>query len=81
MPAAAWLKYRILRSEFAAACLSGTFKYLFLIILLVTQKGAMLIVTVPLKKASCGLPLEELREAFSHIRYRLDRCHNSVFWK
>jgi len=39
----------------------------------------MLIVTVSLKKASCGLPMEEPREAFSHIRYRLDRCHNSVF--
>ena len=51
----------------------------FLIILLITQKGPMLIVTVPLKKASCGLPMEEPREAFSHIRYRLDRCHNSVF--
>ena len=42
-------------------------------------KVTMLIVTVSLKKASCGLPMEEPREAFSHIRYRLDRCHNSVF--
>lgn len=39
----------------------------------------MLIVTVSLKKASYGLPMEEPREAFSHIRYHLDRCHNSVF--
>ena len=42
-------------------------------------KGAMLIATVPFKKASRALPMEEPREAFSHIRYRLDRCHNSVF--
>ena len=42
-------------------------------------KVTMLIVTVSLKKASCGLPMEEPREAFSHIRYHLDRCHNSVF--
>ena len=39
----------------------------------------MLIVTVSFKKASRALPMEEPREAFSHIRYRLDRYHNSVF--
>ena len=42
-------------------------------------KVTMLIVTVSFKKASRALPWEEPREAFSHIRYRLDRCHNSVF--
>ena len=66
--------------EFAAVCLFWNFLFSSIpVILLVTQKGAMLIVTVSLKKASCGLPMEEPREAFSHIRYHLDRCHNSVF--
>ena len=40
-------KYRILRSEFVAACLSGTFKYLLLIILLIRVKSDMLIAAVP----------------------------------
>ena len=35
--------------EFAAACLSGTFKCLFLIILLITLKRSMLIAIIPLK--------------------------------
>ena len=33
--------------RFAAACLSGTFKYLFLIILLINAKHGMLIAAVP----------------------------------
>ena len=47
MPAAAWLEIPAFAVRFAAACLSGTFKYLFLIILLITQKMSMLIVAVP----------------------------------
>ena len=47
MPAAAWLEIPDFAVRFAAACLSGTFKYLFLIILLITQKMSMLIAAVP----------------------------------
>ena len=47
MPAAAWLEIPDFAVRFAAACLSGTFKYLFLIILLITPKHDMLIVTAP----------------------------------
>ena len=81
MPATAWKKYVNFASKnFPPSVYSGTFLFSGIsVILLITQKGAMLIVTVSLKKASCGLPMEEPREAFSHIRYRLDRCHNSVF--
>ena len=47
MPTAAWLEIPDFAVRFAAACLSGTFKYLFLIVLLITQKRAMLIATIP----------------------------------
>ena len=47
MPAAAWLEIPDFAVRFAAAYLSGTFKYLFLIILLITQKLSMLIAAVP----------------------------------
>ena len=47
MPAAAWLEIPDFAVRFAAACLSGTFKYLVLIILLITAKHDMLIATVP----------------------------------
>ena len=47
MPAAAWLEIPDFAVRFAAACLSGTFKYLFLIILLITPKRSMLIAAVP----------------------------------
>ena len=47
MPAAAWLEIPDFAVRFAAACLSGTFKYLFLIILLITQKQSMLIAAIP----------------------------------
>ena len=43
MPAAAWLEIPDFAVRFAAACLSGTFKYLFLIILLINAKHNMLI--------------------------------------
>lgn len=41
-----------MRSEFASVCLSGTFKYLILVILLTNAKRDMLIATVPLKVLS-----------------------------
>ena len=47
MPAAAWLEIPDFVVRFAAACLSGTFKYLFLIILLISAKHDMLIAAVP----------------------------------
>ena len=47
MSSAAWLEIPDLRSEFVAACLSGTFKYLFLIILLIRAKRNMLIAAAP----------------------------------
>ena len=47
MPAAAWLEIPDFAVRFAAACLSGTFKYLFLIILLIKAKSDMLIAAVP----------------------------------
>ena len=47
MPAAAWLEIPDFAVRFAAACLSGTFKYLVLIILLITPKRSMLIATIP----------------------------------
>ena len=47
MPAAAWLEIPDFAVRFAAACLSGTFKYLFLIILLINAKHGMLIAAVP----------------------------------
>ena len=47
MPAAAWLEIPDFAVRFAAACLSGTFKYLFLIILLISAKHGMLIAAVP----------------------------------
>ena len=47
MPAAAWLEIPDFAVRFAAACLSGTFKYLVLIILLITAKHDMLLATVP----------------------------------
>ena len=47
MPTAAWLEIPDFAVRFAAACLSGTFKYLFLIILLIRAKYGMLIATVP----------------------------------
>ena len=49
MPAAAWLEIPDFAVRFAAAGLSGTFKYLFLIILLIALKSAMLIAAIPLK--------------------------------
>ena len=48
MPAAAWLEIPDFAVRFAAACLSGTFKYLVLIILLITPKRSRLIATIPL---------------------------------
>ena len=50
MPAAAWLEIPDFAVRFAVACLSGTFKYLFLIILLIKAKSDMLIAAVPLCK-------------------------------
>ena len=47
MPAAAWLEIPDFAVRFAAACLSGTFKYLFPIILLINAKHDMLIAAVP----------------------------------
>ena len=47
MPTAAWLEIPDFAVRFAAAYLSGTFKYLFLIILLITPKRDMLITAVP----------------------------------
>ena len=47
MPAAAWLEIPDFAVRFAAAWLSGTFKYLFLIILLIKAKHGMLIAAVP----------------------------------
>ena len=47
MPAAAWLEIPDFAVRFAAAWLSGTFKYLFLIILLITPKHDMLIAAIP----------------------------------
>ena len=46
MPAAAWLEIPDFAVRFAAACLSGTFKYLFLVILLITSKRSLLIATI-----------------------------------
>ena len=51
MPAAAWLEIPDFAVRFAAACLSGTFKYLFPVILLIKAKCDMLIVTVPFIKS------------------------------
>ena len=48
MPATAWKKYVNFASKnFPPSFYSGTFKYLFLIILLIRAKYAMLIATVP----------------------------------
>ena len=47
MPAAAWLEIPDFAVRFAAACLSGTFKYLVLVILLINAKQNMLIATIP----------------------------------
>ena len=47
MSAAAWLEIPDFAVRFATACLSGTFKYLFLIILLIKAKSDMLIAAVP----------------------------------
>ena len=49
MPAAAWLEILDFAIRIFAACLSGTFKCLFLIILLITLKRSMLIAIIPLK--------------------------------
>ena len=43
MPATAWLEIPDFAVRFAAACLSGTFKYLFPIILLIPQRGLCLL--------------------------------------
>ena len=47
MSAAAWLEIPDFAVRFAAAWLSGTFKYLFLIILLISPKHDMLIAAIP----------------------------------
>ena len=47
MPAAAWLEILDFAIRIFAACLSGTFKCLFLIILLITLKRSMLIAIIP----------------------------------
>ena len=46
MPVAAWLEIPDFAVRFAAACLSGTFKYLFLIILLIKANSDMLIAAI-----------------------------------
>ena len=47
MPAAAWLEIPDFAVRFAAACLSGTFKYLVLVILLIPPKRVGLIAAIP----------------------------------
>ena len=48
MPATAWKKYVNFASKnFPPSVYSGTFKYLFLVILLITPKRSMLIAAIP----------------------------------
>ena len=46
MPAAAWLEILDFAIRIFAACLSGTFKYLLFVILLIKAKHNMLIATI-----------------------------------